>query len=91
MSNLALARARRRRDWVHQPSRESLSQPALNLLLTCQSPQSQRRQTAERASSTYICCKAIISPSPIFLPSVLSEPLNAHRASIVERFSPIHF
>jgi hypothetical protein len=91
MSNSKLPRARRLRGWVHQRSRESLSHTALNLLLPCQSRQSNWFQSAESTSSTHICSKAIIFRSPISPPSALYQSFNAHRASIVERFSPIHF
>jgi hypothetical protein len=59
MSNSTLAKARGLRGWVHQRSRESLSHTALNLLLPCQSRQSNRLQTGESPSSTHNCCKAI--------------------------------
>jgi hypothetical protein len=91
MSNSTLAKARGLRGWVHQRSRESLSHTALNLLLPCQSRQSNRLQTGESPSSTHNCCKAITFRRPILSPSALSQSFNAHRASIVERFSPIHF
>jgi hypothetical protein len=91
MSKSTLARARGLRGWVHQRSRKSLSHTGLNLLLPCQSRQSNRFQTAEGASSTHICSKAIIFPRPISPPSALCKPFNAHRTSIVQRFSPIHF
>ena len=91
MSNSTLAKARGLRGWVRQRSSKSLSHTALNLILPCQSPQSNRFQTAEGTSSTHICGKAIIFPRTIPPPSARCKPFNAHRASIVERFSPIHF
>jgi hypothetical protein len=91
MSKNTPARVRRLRGWVHQRSRESLSHHAPNFLLPCQTRQANRFQTAEKASSTHILCKAIIFRRPISPPSALCKPFNAHKASIEERFSPIHF
>jgi hypothetical protein len=91
MSNSALATACWLQDWVNQPSRKSLSPPALIPLLPGQCPHSSRLRTAESAASTHICWKRILFRRPTSPASALSQPFNAHRASIVERFSPIHF
>jgi hypothetical protein len=91
MNNSALATACWLRDWVNQPSRKSLSRPALIPLLPGQSRPSSLLLTAEYASSTHIRCKTILVRTPTSPASALSQPFNAHRTSIVERFSPIHF
>jgi hypothetical protein len=91
MTNSTLARTRRLRGWVYQRSMESLSHPELNLLLPCESRQSKRIQTDEQTSSMHICGEAILFPKPISFSSAICQPFNAHRSSIVRRFSPIHF
>ena len=91
MSSSTLTKARRLEGSLHQRSRESLSHLARNLLLPCHSCQSNRLPTAESASSAHVFCKAILFRKPISHPLALSQPFNAHRASIVGRFSPIHF
>ena len=91
MRNCALASTCWLRGWVNQPSRKSLSRPALIPLLPGQSRQSSLLVTAEYASSTNIRCKTILFRGPTSPASALSQPFNAHRTSIVERFNPIHF
>lgn len=91
MSCRTLAKARRLQSWVYQRARESLSHPTRNLLWPSQSRQSNWFPTAKSAQSTQICPMAIAFRKRLFLPSDLNQPFNAHRASIVERFSPIHF
>jgi len=91
VSNNTLAKTRCLRGWFNQRYRKSLSYPALNSLLPRQSGQSNRFQADESTSSTHICRKAVAFRRPISPPSAFSQPLNAHRTSSVERFSPIHF
>jgi hypothetical protein len=91
MSKSALATACWLRDWVNQPSRKSLFRPALIPILPGQSRHSTLLLTAEYASSTHIRCNTILFPRPTSPASALSQPFNAHRAGIVERFSPNHF
>lgn len=91
MRNFAFATACRLRGWVNQPSRKSLSHPALIPLLQDQSRQPSLLEVAEYASSAHIRCKTIFFRRPTYQASALSKPFNVHRTSIVERFSPTHF
>jgi hypothetical protein len=91
MSCSRLAKVRRLQSWVYQRARESLSHPTRNLLWPSHSRQSNWFPTAKSAPSTQICPMAIVFRRLPFLPSALKQPFNAHRASFVERLSPIHF
>ena len=91
MRNFAFATARWLRGWANQPSRKSLSHPALIPLLQGQSRQPSLPEVAEYASSAHIRCKTIFFRRPTYQAPALSKPFNAHRTSIVERFSPTHF
>ena len=90
MRNCALDTACWLRSWVDQPSRKSLSRPELIPLSPGQSRQSSLLVAAEYASSTHIGYKTILFRGPTSPASALRKPYNAHRTSIVERFSPIH-
>ena len=91
MRNFAFATACWLRGRVNHTPRKSLSPPALIPLLRGQSRQPSLLEAAEYASSTHIHCKTIFFRRPTSQASALSKPFNAHRTSIVERFSPTHF
>jgi hypothetical protein len=91
MNRSTLAKARRLHGWLRQHARESLPHPERDLLLPCQARQSIQIPIVKSAWSKRIDLMTIVFWRPVSPPSAISQPFNTHRASIVGRFSPIHF
>ncbi len=86
-----LARYLAQRGWSRQSSRESLSLAAMDGLFSSRSRKSTGVQPADIDRSRALDHKSSTLSGLLFLRSELRQPFNAHKASIVERFSPIRF
>jgi hypothetical protein len=86
-----LARSRPQRGWFHQRYKEPLSLTAFDGIFLSRSRKISGFQAAALARSTEVDCNTTIFNGRLPLHSVLCQPFNTHRASIVERFSPIRF
>jgi hypothetical protein len=85
------ARYLTQRGWSHRPLRESLSLAAMDGLFSSRSRKPTGVQPADIDRSTAIEHKSSTLNGLLSLRSDPRQPFNAHKASIVERFSPIRF